>query len=434
MNFNKIYDDKLINIEDAAKKIKSNDRMWISAGNCIPKSFVDTLCKRFQELENVNIYSTLVMYALDYLKPEYKGHLNAHTFFMGGYERMFYGKGNLDVGSVQVSQIGNYIEDVVKPNVAALAVSPPDENGNMFYGPFGVVGNQRAVDKADVIIVQVNKNIPRVNGNFNVINVNDVDIICEADDVITELPNPPVSDIDKSIASYIVPLIPDGSTIQIGIGGTSNAVAYGLEDKKDLGVHTEMLTDSIVHLIKAGAVNNSKKNYKPRKSVFTFAAGSNELYDYINNNEDVFISPCDLVNTPNIIAQNDNLMSINNGLMIDLTGQVTSEAIGHRQFSGTGGQLDFVIGATMSKGGKSFITIPAVAKTKTGLDSRIKLALPEGTAVTTPRSYVQYIITEYGIADLKNKSFSQRAKALIEIAHPDFREALTIQAKEIGLI
>jgi 4-hydroxybutyrate CoA-transferase len=434
MDWKSKYQDKVTTVEEAAKHVKSNDRVWISLGNCIPRTLVEAVVDNHKNLKDVDMFSGLVMYPLSYFKPEYKGHFRAHTFFMGAYERMFKNSSEMDIASVQVSQIGNYAVDVVKPNIMLCAVSEPDQDGNVNFGPFGVVANKRVAEKVDKIVVQINKSVPFVHGINNTINLSEVDVICEANDPMVELPNPPVSEIDKKIASFITPLIPDGSTIQIGIGGTSNAVAYSLEDKKDLGVHTEMLTDSLVHLIKKGAITGTKKNHQAEKIVFTFSGGNNELYDFINDNSDISIQPCEMVNSPLQIAKNDNLMSINNGLMIDLSGQTGSESIGTAQFSGTGGQLDFVLGARLSRGGKSFITLPSTAKTKTGLESRIMLALPEGTAVTTPRSYVEYIVTEWGIADLKNKSLSQRAIALIEIAHPDFREELTNQAKEAGIL
>lgn len=433
MGWKKTYESKVISVKEAASKINSGDKVWLGASASSPVDLINAVCDRYLELDNVNVYNCIALYPYEYLKPELKGHINSHTYFMGAVERKFKSLGNVEVASVHLSQLDKYI-DRVEPNVLLAEVSEPDENGYMCHGPVGVAINPRAAEKAEKIIVQVNKHVPFIYGQQNTIHVSEVDYICEKDHAIPELPQAPVSEKDKKIASYILPLIPDGATIQIGLGGTANAVGYGLETKKDLGVHTEMLTDSMVYLAKKGVINCSKKNYNPGKMVISFGMGKTELYDFMDKNELIDIRPLKYVNNPVEVAKNDNFISINSALMVDLTGQVASESIGLKQFSGTGGQLDFVRGAVMSEGGKSFLTLASTVKTKTGIESRIKLALPTGTVVTTPRTDVQFVVTEYGVADLYCMSIPTRVKALINIAHPDFREELKNQAIEAGLI
>jgi 4-hydroxybutyrate CoA-transferase len=435
LNPQQIYQSKLISIEEAAKKVKTNDSVFLGPGCSAPKQVVEALCARYQELENVDVHSALVMYPFEYFKPEYKGHFKPHTCFMGGYERLFYRKGNLVNASIQISQMGEFAKNTAACNIALIEVSPPDKFGNMFLGPFGVLLGNELLESADTIVVQVNDQMPIVYGERHYVNVNNVDYICEGNHSIPEMPNAETTEIDEKIASYIVPMVPDGATIQVGIGGTANAVAYGLDGKKDLGIHTELLTDSLVYLAKKGVVTNSKKNVDKGKIVCCFAAGNQDMLTFLDKNPNISIRPAADTNPPFIIAKNDNLISINSTLACDLTGQVGSEALGFRQFSGTGGQLDFVLGANYSKGGKSFITLPSIAKARDGtVTSRITLALADGTPITTPRSCVQYIVTEYGVADLKNKYLPDRVRAMIAIAHPDFREALTQQAKDAKLI
>ncbi|GAA0182809.1 acetyl-CoA hydrolase/transferase C-terminal domain-containing protein [Clostridium sediminicola] len=433
MEWKKIYKNKVVSVEEAASKIKSGDRVWIQSAASTPAALVNAMCNRYQELENVEIHEGLAFHVFDCFKAELKGHISDHSWYMGGPTRKFKKFGNINYASIHLSKLYEYIEKVA-PTVTICEVSQPDEDGYMCYGPSGVVTGYESVKTADRIIVQVNKNVPFIYGENNKIHVSEVTYICENDHPVPELPQAPMSEEDKAIAKHIIPYISDGSTIQLGIGGTANAVGYGLEDKKDLGVHSEMLTDSMVYLAKIGVINNSKKNYKPGKMVISFGLGSKELYEFMDKNPSIEIKPFKDVNDPQKIAKNDNLISINNALSVDLIGQVSSDSIGYNQFSSTGGQLDFVRGAVMSKGGKSFICLPSTVNSKEGRKSRIVMAFSPGTAVTVPRTDAQYIVTEYGVADVYCKSIQERAKAIISIAHPDYREELTKQAIEAGLI
>jgi acyl-CoA hydrolase len=293
------------------------------------------------------------------------------------------------------------------------------------------------IERARIVIVEVTKGIPYAQGENNGVHVSEVDYIIEGDDApAAELPNPPPGEIDRAVARHIMNEIEDGSCLQIGIGGMPNAVCTLLLESgvRDLGVHTEMLTDGIAELYKAGRVTGAKKQLNPGKIIYTFALGSKSLYDTIDRNLDLQCYPVDYTNPPHIIMQNDKVVSINNTTQVDLQGQAASESDGHRHISGTGGQLQFVRGAYASKGGKSFICLSSTYDKKGTPRSRIVLNLTPGNVVTTPRSDVMYVVTEYGMVNLKGKSVAERAKALISIAHPDFREELDKQAHDHGLV
>jgi acyl-CoA hydrolase len=286
------------------------------------------------------------------------------------------------------------------------------------------------VERAKCVVLEVNENAPRTHGDTQ-IHISQVDFLYEADNKIPELPNALPNELDKKIASNITEIVEDGSTIQIGIGGIPNAVAGLLKNKKNLGIHTEMFTESMIDLFELGVITNSKKTLWPGKAICTFALGSQKMYDFIEDNPGVWLLRGNYVNDPYVIAQNDNMVSVNTAIMVDLTGQVCSEAIGTRHFSGTGGQLDTHRGAIMSKGGKGIIALPT--RTKKGT-SKIVPMLPMGSPVTVPRHDLDYIVTEYGIAKLRGLPVTKRVQELIRISHPEDREELKKQAQEIGLI
>lgn len=436
MSWKEEYKSKLITAEEAASKIKSNDRVWYPPCGSAPVDIIEAITERYKELENVTMLTGLILYPFKYLQGKYKGHINHHTTFMGSYERKMYPEGNVEVTSYQFSQTDWLTYNRIKANVFICEVSPPDEDGNMSYGPLGTFNGFAAADYADLIIVQVNNKTPYVFGGKEAfINVKDVDFIVEKDHEIAELPQPPVTETDKQIASYIVERIEDGSTIQIGLGGVANAVGFFLENHKHLGVHTEMFVDSMVDLAEKGAIDGSQKTLNPGEITCSFGIGSKRLYDFMDRNPSLKTYPISYIADVNNIAKNKKFISINNALMCDLTGQICSESLGFDQFSGTGGQLDFVRGASLSEGGKSFLAFKSTAEKKDGTKvSRITSVLPPGAVITTPRTDVQYVVTEYGIADLKGKSIQERVKAMIGIAHPDFRDQLTKEAKEYRLI
>ncbi|TCL38865.1 4-hydroxybutyrate CoA-transferase [Anaerospora hongkongensis] len=436
MSWKETYAKKLVSVEEAAQKIKSNDRVWYPPAGCAPVSIIEALTKRAKELENVQMSTALPLYPFEYLKGEYKDHLSHHTVFLGPFERKVMPQGNIEVTSCQFGDIDWITKNRIDANVFIAEVSPPDENGYMSYGVIGTFNGETAAKIADTVIVQVNREMPYVYGeSHSFIHVNDVDYICEQDHKLAQLQQPPVSDVEKQIASYIVPYIEDGSTIQIGLGGVANAVGFFLENHKDLGVHTEMLTDSMVNLAEKGIINGSKKTLHPGEMTVSFGIGSQKLYEFMNNNPQVRTYPISYITNEEIIRKNNKFVSINNALMCDLTGQLCSESIGFDQFSGTGGQLNFVRGAFLAPGGKSFLAFRSVAEQKDGsLISRITASFVPGSVVTTPRSDTQYVVTEYGVADLRGKSIPERVKALVAIAHPQFREELMNDAKKYGLL
>ncbi|MDT2834519.1 acetyl-CoA hydrolase/transferase C-terminal domain-containing protein [Vagococcus carniphilus] len=422
-----VYQSKLVSVEEAAKKVESNDKIWFGACSSAPIQLLEALADRYEEVENVDLVTGLALYPFKFFQsPKYIGHLNYTTIFYGAFERKFYSNGNINVNPIHLSETLNTARDVYHVDTLLADVSAPDEDGYMYYGPMGVSLNGEVAEFAKKIIVQVNKNQPKVSGFKHRIHVDDVDYICEHDHELPILPQPEVSETDKKIASIILPMIEDGSCIQIGLGGLSNAVGYGLDTKKDLTVHTEMFTDSMVYLAKKGVING--------KMVAGFGLGSKELYEFVGEGK-VDLAPINQVNNSYEVGKNDKFVSINACLMADLTGQVCSETLGHYMYSSTGGQLDYVKGAAISNGGQSFLCLPSVNKNKDGqVSSTITLNLPKGEIVTTPRSEVMYIVTEYGVADLRNQPVRERVIRMIAIAHPDFRESLHEQALEAGLI
>lgn len=427
MDWKNKYESKMMSIEEAAKLINSGDRIWAGWYTCLPYKLADAICDRVGEIENVDMVSALIAKPVKCMESsDYIGKVNFHSIFAGPFERKFSGTGNVHFNSVNFSKSNLPLRDHYKVNVLITEGSEPDEEGYIHLGPQGASWSGEVAEYAEKIIVCINKYQPKVVGMYHKIHVDKVDAFCRDDHPLYELIQPPVRDIDEKIASYIVPLIPDGSTLQVGLGGIANAVAYGLKGKKDMSIHTEMLTDSLVDLARQGVVN--------RRIMAGFGFGSKAVYDFIGEGK-CEVVPINYVNNPCFAAENDNFMSINSCLMIDLTGQVGSESIGFKQFSSTGGQLDYVLAANYSKGGKSFLCLSSTVKDKDGnLSSTINVKLPPGQAITTPRSVVMYVVTEYGIVDISNKPMDVRAELLISIAHPDFREKLREEAIAVGIL
>ncbi|MDD5946022.1 MAG: acetyl-CoA hydrolase/transferase C-terminal domain-containing protein, partial [Clostridia bacterium] len=332
---------------------------------------------------------------------------------------------------LHLSRLGEYTEHIA-PDVLVLPMTPPNEQGYCNIGPAGYAA--AAIKCSKKIIAQINSHIPRVYGSTHDIHVSDIAAFVEHEDHSYMPPSAEPSETDKKIASYILERIPDGACIQLGIGGTANAVGFGLKDKKHLGVHSEMYTDSMAYLQKLGVIDNSRKTFMPGRSVAGFAFNTELTNSFINNNPKVFFEPYHVVNNIQSIAANDNMVSINTTLSVDLTGQLCSESIGMKQYSGSGGQVDYIRGATLSKGGMSFIAMSSVANTKNGPVSKICLSLAPGSIVTTLRAETMYVVTEYGCVNLQFCDVPTRAKKLISIAHPDFRDELTFEAKKYGLL
>ena len=374
-------------------------------------------------------------YPVEYLlKPEYKPYYDHYSTFYFQGERMAPDIEKCHFFSFPFSRSEWVFQNMIDVNVMMFECTPPDEEGYLNYGCYGISSNSYVAEKADLIIAQVNTETPYIYGERNKIHVSEVTCIVETDHPLINIPPIPITDVDRKVAEHIVDRIPDGSNIQIGVGGLANAVCSMLDSKKDLGVYSEMFVDAMVGLIRKGVINNFRKTFDPGKISCTIGGLCKETYDFLNKNRAVNMYPIHFMNDPSNIAKNDNMVSINNTLMVDLTGQACSETIGFKQYSGTGGQLDFVRGSQLAKGGQSFITLPSTFGSEGELRSRIVLALPQGEIVTVPRADVDQIVTEYGVAELRCKTVAQRVKAMISVAHPQFRDELTCEAKKAGLI
>lgn len=358
-----------------------------------------------------------------YCQPQYDKNFHHNAFFLGGSTRAAAAEGRVDFTPVYFSEIPGLLREDLRPNVTLLQCSPPDAHGYVSLG-VSVDYTKPAAEASDLVIAQVNQNMPRTLGD-SFLHVTQIGCLVEADTPVIELAPPKIGDVERAIGENVASLVRDGDTLQLGIGAIPDAVLLFLKEKNDLGIHTEMFSDGVVELVEAGVITNKAKTLHRGQSVATFLMGTRRLYDYVNNNPAVAMYPVDYVNDPYVIGQNDNLVSINSCVQVDIMGQVVSTSAGLRQISGVGGQVDFVRGANLSKGGRAIMAMPST--TGKGKISKIVPFLDQGSAVTTTRNEVNYVITEYGIAKLKGKSLRQRAEALIRIAHPDFRDELTAE-------
>ena len=427
-----------ISAEEAAGLVKSG--MWLDYGacHCQPDVFDRALAARRDKLTNVKIRSCLTMRPRAVIEEDPAGeHFHVFSWHFTGYDRKKHDAGLCNYIPLNLGEVPDYCRRFLAPvDVVILKTCPMDEGGYFNFGPTNIW--QRAVvERARVVIVEVNHSMPYVFGKENGVHVTEVDYIINGDDLTcAELPNPEPSEIDRIVARRIAAEVEDAACLQIGIGGMPNAVCCLLLESgvKDLGIHTEMLTDGLALLYRSGRVTGSRKTLDARKVVYTFALGSHSLYATVNRNPDMYCHQVDYTNSPHIIMQNERVVSINNTTQVDLQGQAASESDGLRHISGTGGQLQFVRGAYASKGGKSFICLSSTYEKRGERKSRIVLSLTPGNIVTTPRSDVMYLVTEYGMVNLKGKSVAERAKGIIELAHPDFREGLEREAYEYRLI
>lgn len=413
------YKKKVVKAEDALKHIKSNDRVVFAHACGEPLHLVNTLVEIKENFENVEIVHMVPMGKADYCKEENRKYFKHNALFAGGATKEAIKNGRADFTPIFFHEAPKLFRTKMPINVALVQVSKPDEHGYVSLG-VSVDYTKGACEVADIVIAQVNKYMPRTHGQ-SFIHVSDIDYFVEYDEPIHILKSPNIGEIEKSIGKYCASLINDGDTLQLGIGAIPDAVLSFLTDKKDLGIHSEMISDGVVDLVEKGVINNSKKTTNKGKMVVTFLMGSEKLYNYVNDNPEVLMMPVDYVNNPVEIMKEDNIVCINSCVQVDLMGQVCSESIGQTQISGVGGQVDFVRGAAMAKNGRSIIAMPSTVK---GKISKIVAKLDDYSAVTTSRNDVDYIITEYGIASLKGKSLRERSKALIKIAHPDFRDEL----------
>ncbi|WP_411683217.1 acetyl-CoA hydrolase/transferase family protein [Clostridium thailandense] len=421
MDWEDTYKSKLVSAEEAVSKIKSNDRVVVGHAVGEPSELIDAMVENKESYENVELVHMVAMGKSEYAKEGMEKYFHVNSIFVGASTREAIASGRGDFTTCFFYEVPRLFKDGYMPvDVALIQVSKPDKHG---YCSFGVSNDytKPAAECAKLLIAEVNENMPRTMGD-SFIHVSDIDYIVKTSHPIIELKPPKIGEVEKSIGKNCASLIEDGSTLQLGIGAIPDAVLLFLKDKKDLGIHSEMISDGVVELVEAGVITNSKKTLHPGKIVVTFLMGTKRLYDFVNDNPMVETYPVDYVNDPTVVMKNSKMISINSCVQVDLMGQVCSESIGIKQISGVGGQVDFVRGASMCRDGKSIIAIPSTAAK--GKVSRIVPLLDEGSAVTTSRNDVDYVVTEYGIASLKGKTLKERAKALINIAHPDFRESL----------
>jgi 4-hydroxybutyrate CoA-transferase len=433
MSWQSIYQSKVTSAEEAIRAIKSGDRVFLT-GNCsIPKVLLNALVDYAPEVDNVEITHALTLGSSDYVAEGMEDHVRVNTMFIGANVRKAVQEGRADFTPVLLSEFTLLFKRGFLPlDVALVHLSPPDEHG---FCSFGVESGltKTPAEAANIIIAEVNQQMPRTLGD-TFIHVSKIDHIVPVDYPLMEMPmaEDGPSELAQQIASHIAELIPDAATMQMGIGAIPDAVLGFLYDKKDLGVHTELFSDGVIDLVNAGVITNARKTLHQGKITAGFVIGTRRLYQFIHDNPIIELHRTEYVNDPFVIAQNERQVAINSAIELDLTGQVCADSIGPKLYSGVGGQLDFVYGASRSKDGVPIIALPATAKG--GQISRIVPMLKQGAGVVTTRNHVRYIVTEHGVADLYGKTIRERAQALINIAAPEFRDELKRAARELHYI
>ncbi|RMF44985.1 MAG: acetyl-CoA hydrolase/transferase family protein [Anaerolineae bacterium] len=436
MNWVEQYRKKVVTAEEAVQVIQSHQRVFLT-GNCsTPRELLAALVKRAPELEDVEICQALTIGPADYVAPEMQGHLRVNTMFISANIRKAVQAGRADFTPVLLSEFPLLFKNGHLPlDVALVHLSPPDEHG---FCSFGVENGltKSPAESAKIIIAEVNEQMPRTLGD-SFIHVSRLNYIVPVNYPLAEMHMSGKGDdqVTEKIAGYIAELIPDGATMQMGIGAIPDAVLKYLYDKRDLGVHTELFSDGVIDLVEAGVLTGARKTLHTGKIVAGFIIGTRRLYDWVHDNPMIELHRTEYVNDPFVIAQNERMVAINSAIEVDLTGQICADSIGPKLYSGVGGQLDFIYGASRSKGGVPIIALPSVATMRDGTRiSRITAMLKHGAGVVTTRNHIHYVVTEYGVADLYGKTIRQRAQALINVAHPDFRDELTHQAKALNYL
>jgi acetyl-CoA hydrolase len=437
LNVLNLYKKKVVSAGEAMQQIKSGDKILVHSNCAIPFTLINALVERKDDLRGVEIYHALAVGELPYLQPGMEESFIHKSFFLGANSRKAVEEGKAEFIPIFLSEIPKlFISGEIKLDAALIHVSPPDEHGFCTYG-VEVGLTKTGTERAKLVIAQVNPNMPRALGD-SFIHLSKIDHLVEVDEPIIELPqvesnvSTELLRIYDSIGKNVAELIEDGSTLQLGIGVLPDSVLKFLHNREHLGVHSELFSDGIIDLIEEGVITNEKKSIHNGKVIAGFVIGTKRIYDFIDNNPIFEFHPTEYVNDPFIISKNNKMVAINSAIEIDLTGQVCADSIGHKMYSGFGGQLDFIRGASRSEGGKPIIALPSAAK-----DSKLSRIVPHlktGAGVVTTRGDVRYVVTEYGSANLFGKTVRERAKALIEISHPDFRDELSKYAKEKNLI
>lgn len=416
----------ILSAENAVSFIRSYDHVYIHTAAAAPQQLVTALTERHSELKQVNLYHLHTEGEAPYARKEYRESFNTFAFFTAKNMRQAMKEGDADYVPVFLSEVPLlFRRKIIELDAALIQVSPPDKHGFCSLG-VSVDATRAAIQNASRVIAQINPNMPRTHGD-GLIHVRNIDVAVEVDDPIFEHQPQPLSEVEKQIGVHCAALIEDGATLQMGIGSIPDAVLASLTEHKDLGIHTEMFSDGVIPLIKSGVVNNSRKRIHPDKVVATFAMGTRALYDYMDDNPLIQMLDASYVNDTAVIRRNPKVTAINSAIEVDFTGQVCADSIGTYQFSGVGGQMDFIRGASLSDNGKPIIALPS--QTTKGV-SKIVPYLKQGAGVVTTRAHVHYVVTEYGAANLFGKSLRQRTRELIDIAHPDHREVLERAAFE----
>jgi len=436
MSWHDIYQARVVSADEAVCAIQSGNRVFLSGNVSVPRTTLAALVRRAPLLQEVEICQALTVGPADYVAPEMEGHLRVNTMFISPNVRKAVNEGRADFTPVMLSEFPLLFKNRVLPlDVALIQVSPPDEHG---FCSIGVeVGlTKSAAESARIVIAEVNEQMPRTLGD-SFIHVSRLDWVVPVNYPIAEMimADEGNSEVVQKIAGFVADLIPDGATMQMGLGAIPDAVLKYLFHKKDLGIHTELFSDGVIDLVESGALTNARKSLHPGKIVAGFIMGTNRLYKWVDDNPLIELHRTEYVNDPFVIAQNDCMVAINSAIEVDLTGQVCADSIGSRLYSGVGGQLDFIYGASRSKGGVPIIALPSTATLGDGsVISKISHLLRHGAGVVTSRNHVRFVVTEFGVAGLYGKTIRQRAQALIGIAHPRFRDELAAQARELSYL
>jgi acyl-CoA hydrolase len=419
-----------VSAADAVAGIGSGERVLVGSGAAEPVSLVEAMTDRAGELRDVSVVHLVTLGRAPYVEPRYQGSFRHTAFFVGPNVREAVGEGRADFVPIHLHEIPGLFEDRYPIDWALVQLSPPDRHG---YCTVGVSADVvvSAIRHARHVVAEINPHMPRTLGG-TIVHVSRLRAVVEVDRALPELEPPPATEVTTRIGRHVAEIIGDGDCLQTGIGGIPNAVLGFLADRRHLGVHTEMLTDGVVDLYEAGAVDGSRKTVIPEKMVCSFAMGTRRLYDFVDDNPAVSFQGNEVVNDPFVISQNDDVVAVNSALQVDLTGQVNSDSFGVKVYSGIGGQVDFIRGAARSRRGRPVIALPSTAQG--GTMSRIVPTLAEGAGVVTSRGDVHYVATEFGMADLFARGVHDRARALLAIAHPDFREELARRARAVGLL
>jgi acyl-CoA hydrolase len=422
---------RIVGAEEAVSTIRSGETVYVQCAAATPSVLLDALVARASDLEDVTVAHLHIEGPGPHLAPSMAGHLRHRALFVGPNARAAVNEGRADYVPVFLSDVPELFARRLLPLDAVLVnATPPDPHGFCSLGT-SVEAMHAAIRAARTVIVQFNRAVPRTLGE-SFIHVGEIDLAVEVDIAPYEVPTPAIDDVSRRIGQYVADLVPDGATLQLGIGAIPAAVALGLRDKRDLGIHTEMFTDAVVDLVEAGVINGARKERNRGKVVAAFLMGTQRLYEFVDDNPMIEMRAVDFTNDTHVIRTFSRMVAINSAIEVDLTGQVCADSIGSRMYSGVGGQMDFIRGAALAEEGRPIIALPSTAAG--GAVSRITPFLHEGAGVVTTRAHVRTVVTEYGVAELFGRSMSERARALIAVAHPDFRDDLRTGARRAGLL